>query len=180
MKIGLEILSNFSNQTLKRQLMDQEFVGLLVLADLMNHHNSQSKVMWIFTPSMDGGNLPLSLPLTHSFLLPPKFHLPVLDSLPPCVPWFYENSWWLVESFEGASVGFASKGLSLSPHLPPPSGFCFLLSQHLPKIQVLYKGLIFIKFIPFGHCAYSILRRELHKRSFTIDGLNRDHVNVYC
>ena len=60
-EIGLEILSNFANETLERSLADQEIGGLLVLANLSESHSSGTVTVGLLHSSGGGGGFAGSL-----------------------------------------------------------------------------------------------------------------------
>ncbi|KAL2542942.1 Uncharacterized protein Adt_03920 [Abeliophyllum distichum] len=47
-QIGLEVLGNFTNQSLERQLTDQKLGRLLILSDLTQSHSSMAKSVRLF------------------------------------------------------------------------------------------------------------------------------------
>merc|ERR1712089_79722 len=60
-QVGLEILSDLTDQTLERKLADEKLGGLLVSPDLTESHGTRSVPVWLLhTPSSGSG-------LTSSF-----------------------------------------------------------------------------------------------------------------
>jgi len=60
-KISLEVLSNFSHQTLEGQLPDEQLSGLLVSSDLPESHSSGPVSVRLLHSSGGGSGLPGSL-----------------------------------------------------------------------------------------------------------------------
>ena len=60
-EIGLEVLSNFTNKTLERQLADEELGALLVSSDFSQGDCSWSVTMWFLDTSSGWGALTSSL-----------------------------------------------------------------------------------------------------------------------
>jgi len=60
-QIRLEVLGNFSHQTLERQLANQQLCGLLVTTDLPQSHGSWPITMGLLHSSGGGCTLPCSL-----------------------------------------------------------------------------------------------------------------------
>ena len=60
-EIGLEVLSNFTNKTLERQLADEELSALLVSSDFSQGDCSWSVTMWFLDTSSGRGALTSSL-----------------------------------------------------------------------------------------------------------------------
>ena len=56
-QICIEVLSNFSHQTLKRELADQKFSGLLIASDFTECHSTRPVTMRFLHPSRRGRTL---------------------------------------------------------------------------------------------------------------------------
>jgi hypothetical protein len=65
-QVSLEILSNFTNQTLERCLADQQISTLLVLADLTKSHGTRTITMGLLHTSGGGCGLSCSLSKENS------------------------------------------------------------------------------------------------------------------
>ncbi|CAL9098897.1 unnamed protein product, partial [Musa textilis] len=60
-QVGLEVLGDLTDQTLERQLPDEQLRALLVLTDLPQSHRPGAEAMWLLHAASRRGRLPRRL-----------------------------------------------------------------------------------------------------------------------